>query len=50
MTTNAVIWISPEVIIDKHLMNYKFSDPGREISRTKPCHYCVDIKMNINHN
>lgn len=50
MTTNAVIWISPEVIIDKHLMNYKFSDPGREIWRTKPCHYCVDIKMNINHN
>lgn len=31
MTTNAVIWISREVIIDKHLMNYKFSDPGREI-------------------
>lgn len=31
MTTDALIWISSEVIIDNHLMNYKFSDPGRKI-------------------
>lgn len=31
MTTDALIWISSEVIIDNQLMNYKFSDPGRKI-------------------